>query len=279
MKNGIINETNKAYHEYIQAISKSRLCKMSVCPQYFKWCEDNPQEPTEDLIFGSAFHKYVLENDDFDKEVAVMPVIDKRTKIGKQQYLEFAEKNAEKYIISEEQLNIIDEMRDSIMKNRYAKVLLDGKKEESIYFTDDFTGIQCKIRPDCLKILPNGSIIITDLKSCKSAVAEDFMRDIVKYSYDLQSYMYILGVSIAYNVPIENISFCFIAVEKKAPYLNAIYEASKDIVQRGEMLFRKYMGQLKYCTEHNDWYSYNGFSQAPITLGLPEYLLKNNKGE
>ena len=279
MKSGLVIESNKEYHSDLTAISKSRLCKMSVCPQYFKWCEENPQEPTEDLIFGSAFHKFVLEREDFEKEFCVIPNIDKRTKAGKEMYLSFLEENKEKEIITEEQIETICNMDNSLRKNKYANVLLDGVKEQSIYFTDTVSGIECKIRPDCLKVLQNGNIVITDLKSCKSAMPEDFMRDIAKYSYDLQAYMYCYGVSLAYNVPMDNVSFCFIAVEKKEPHLAGIYEANNDILQRGEMLFRKYIGQLKYCRENDNWYGYNGFTQAPMSIGLPEYLLKNNKGE
>jgi hypothetical protein len=50
---------------------------MSVCPAYFKWCEDNPQEPSEDMVLGSAFHKIVLEPETFDKEFMIMPHFDR----------------------------------------------------------------------------------------------------------------------------------------------------------------------------------------------------------
>ena len=90
MKSGIIVETNAEYHGYTQAISKSRLARISVCPSYFKWHEDNPQKPTDDMIEGSAFHKIVLEPETFDKEFIVSPKFDRRTKEGKLAYNHFA---------------------------------------------------------------------------------------------------------------------------------------------------------------------------------------------
>lgn len=75
-------ESNKDYHSN-SAVSKSTLCKMAINPEYYKWCLDNPQPPTDDLIVGSAFHKLVLEPDDFDKEFAVLPECNRRTKEGK----------------------------------------------------------------------------------------------------------------------------------------------------------------------------------------------------
>ena len=80
-KQGIVIETNAEYHGYTSAISKSRLANMSICPLYFKWREDIPSEPTEDLTLGSAFHKWVLENDTFDTEFAVMPKVEDRTSV------------------------------------------------------------------------------------------------------------------------------------------------------------------------------------------------------
>lgn len=279
MKQGKVNETNKAYHEYVAAVSKSRLAKMSVCPQYFKWCEDNPQEPTQDLIFGSAFHKAVLEPDTFNEEFAVMTNdIDRRTKLGKEQYAQFLLENENKGILSQEDYETILNMLNAVNCNKYAKALLKGTKEQSLYYVDDLTNIPCKVRPDCRTEIQD-RVVIVDLKSCKSAAPEDFMRDVVKFAYDLQVAMYKIGVSKTLGIPLDKIDFVFIAVEKKSPHLIGIYEANEDIFNRGESLYRKYLGTLKQCLETNDWYSYNGFTHAPMTLGLPEYLLKNTNKE
>lgn len=275
MKNGIVVETNKEYHEYVVAISKSRLAKLSVCPQYFKWCEDNPQEPTSDLIFGSAFHKLVLEPDSFNEEFAIFPTnIDRRTKVGKETYNQFLIENADKGILSAEDFDTIAAMKTTVENNKYAKTLLNGVHEQSMYYVDDLTGIECKVRPDCRKQIKD-RIVIVDLKSCKSAAPEDFMRDVVKYAYDLQVAMYKIGVSKTLSIGLDKIDFVFIAVEKKSPHLIGIYEANEDIFNRGEALYRKYLGTLKQCIETGDWYSYNGFTHAPMTLGLPDYLFKN----
>ena len=279
MKQGKVNETNKEYHDYKDAISKSRLAKLSVCPKYLKWCEENPQEPTQDLIFGSAFHKLVLEPDTFNEEFAILPNdIDRRTKLGREQYAQFLEDNKGKEIVTLEDYNTILSMASVVNNNKYARVLLKGTKEQSLYYVDDLTGIACKVRPDCRSKIKD-RIVIVDLKSCKSAAPEDFMKDIVKYSYDLQVAMYKHGVSKALDFPLENIDFVFIAIEKKAPYLMGIYEANEDIFNRGEVLYRKYLGMLKQCQETNNWYEYNGLINAPISLGLPEYLLKNTAKE
>jgi hypothetical protein len=42
------------------------------------------------------------------------------------------------------------------------------------------------------------------------------------------------------------------------------------------MLFRKYIGMLKECRDTNNWYGYNGFTNAPMEIGLPNWLKDNN---
>lgn len=279
MKNGLVIEDSKTYHSDLTAISKSRLAKMSVCPQYFKWCEDNPQEPSEDLIFGNAFHKLVLEPETFGKEFIVMPYIDRRTKQGKQLYEEFLQASAGRKIITQEQYDTICKMRESIMANKYAVALLKGNHEHSFYAVDELTNEPIKVRLDCYRQVQD-RIVITDLKSCKSAITEDFMKDVVKYSYDLQAYMYSNTVAKVMNIPQENVDFVFIAVEKKAPYMVNILQADSFVLERGEALFREYIGKYHECKETNNWYGLNGAYGIINNLSLPNYLLKEViKGE
>lgn len=271
---GIVNESNATYHGNKEAISKSRLVKMSVCPAYFKYYEENPQEPTDDLIVGSAFHKYTLEPDDFENEFVVMPVFDKRTKEGKQAYQDFVDSCGDKQVINAEQFETIQSMSEAIKSNKYAKALIKGNVETSLYFVDDLTEEQCKVRPDVYRQVGD-RVVITDLKSCRSALPNDFTRDVIKYGYDVQAYMYRLGASKVLNMPIENIDFVFIAVEKKAPYLVNIMQCDDYIFQRGEQMFRKYIGQYHECKETNDWYGLNGAYGIINNLTLPNYMIEN----
>lgn len=302
-KQGLIIESNKDYHGYKEAISKSRLAKMEKCPAYFKWCEDNPQEPTSDMILGSAFHKIVLEPKEFSKEFVVaesistqshescdsainfyhrelklknvlecVNITEKREYI-KELQLQLAKK---KQTITQEQYDMICSMRDSVLNNKYAKVLLQGNIENSMYAVDDLTQEPIKARPDCYKIVQD-RVLITDLKSCRSAIESDLVRDVAKYGYDLQSYMYTEIASKVLEVPKENIDFVFIFVEKTAPYLVNVMQADTYVLQRGEQLFRKYIGQYHECKESNNWYGLNGAYDIINNLSLPQYLMNINE--
>ena len=275
-KSGIVIETNAEYHGYRESISKSRLANMAVCPAYFKWCEDNPSAPSDDMVLGSAFHKIVLEPETFDDEFVVMPNFDRRTKDGKMQYALFVEQSNGKTVITQEQYETICGMRDSIMSNPYAKKLINGNIEQSMYFTDDLTKVDCKCRPDVWRKVAD-RVVITDLKSAKSVMPNDFMRDCVKYHYDLQTAMYRDGASKVLGVPKDNIDFVFIAVEKKPPYLLNIMQADTYVIQKGEADFREFIGTYKECLETSNWYSFNGKDNIINNLSLPSYLLKDKE--
>lgn len=273
IKSGIVIENNAEYHGYKDAISKSRLANMSVCPSYYKWCEENPQEPSDDLIVGSAFHKIVLEPETFYDEFAVMPNVDRRTTKGKMEYAQFMEDAQGKSVINQDQFDMICAMRDSVMSNKYAKKLIQGNIEQSFYFVDDLTQEQCKCRPDVWRKVAD-RVVIIDLKSCKSALPSDFCQDVVKYHYDLQCAMYRDGVSKVLGVPKENIDFVFIACEKKEPYLVNVMQADEYVIQNGEAKFREYIGTLAECKKTDLWFGLNGEHDIINNLSLPNYLLK-----
>jgi exodeoxyribonuclease VIII len=248
---------------------------MSVCPAYFKWHEENPQKKSDELLEGSAFHKLVLEPDTFDDEYVVAPHFDRRTKVGKQEYVDFCDMVAStgKEVLTEEQYKMICGMRDAVMENPYCRKLIKGNIEQSMYFVDDATGVQCKIRPDIWRKLDD-SIIIIDLKSTRSALPMDFARDVVKFHYDLQAYMYSYGASKTLGVPMDKISFVFIAVEKKPPYLINVMQACSDVIEKGGADFREYIGMYADCMRTGNWYGLNGSHDVINDLMLPQTFNK-----
>lgn len=277
-KKGLVVESNSAYHGDKTAVSKSQLARMAICPKYFKWCEENPPEQSDEMVVGSAFHKLVLEPQDFGTEFVVMPTIDKRTKSGRETYEVFLSQTQGRQVITQEQYATICGMRDSIYENRYAVALLKGEHEKSMYGMDELTGEIIKTRPDCFRLINNGSeksMIITDLKSCRSAQDDDFTRDAFKFHYDLQAYMYSKNASDIFGIPMENISFVFIAVEKKPPYLLNVVQVDEYVLQHGEARFREYVGMYHRARTTDNWWGLNGEHNATKVLTLPTYLAKN----
>lgn len=262
-------ETNAEYHASAP-LGRSRLWRLSKSPEWFRYCEDHPEdgEKSESLIVGSAFHKLVLEPDLFESEFSVLPELDRRTKAGRELYESYVASG--KQLLSHEQYELISAMRDSVRRHKHANFLCVGECERSYYFSDGDTGVELKVRPDCFKLV-NGRGIIVDLKSCRSAATEDFVRDAVKLGYDLQAAMYKIGVECELGIPCD---FVFVAVEKTAPYMVNVLKADELFLRRGGDLFREYLGLYKHCCETGNWFGYNGESGMINDLGLPLWLAK-----
>lgn len=261
--------TNKEYRK-ADGISRSDLFKIKRSPLHFKYEMENPPEPTPALIFGQALHKYILEPEGFWNEFAVAPAVDRRTKDGKAAWSEFIELSDGKTVISLDDFESMQDMSHMVNLNKYARLLLSGKHEQSFFWTDDMTGEKCKCRPDAMYETDEIGIIV-DLKSCESAETESFMRDVVKFGYDMQAAMYRKGVEINTG---KKWGFVFIAVEKKPPYAVNILQADDLIFTRGNDLFRELIGIYHNCKETGDWYGYNGFSGMINNLSLPRWLAR-----
>lgn len=264
-----VKNTNAEYHSG-GGISRSALFKMSVSPQWFRYCRENPAPPASAMVFGGAFHKAVLEPEGFDSEFAVCPDVDLRTKDGKAVYSRFLEESAGKRVISQPEHEAIQGMRESILANKYASALISGECETSYYWTDELTGVLCKARPDAVKRLKDTGVI-ADLKSCVHADTESFTKDCIRYGYDLQAAMYKEAVELESGIPH---AFVFIAVEKTPPYMLNVMQADELMIKRGQELFREYIGIYAECEKTGNWYGYNGFSGMINNLSLPAWLLK-----
>lgn len=261
--------TDKEYRKS-EGISRSELFKLRKSPMHFKYEIEHPTDPTPALIFGQAVHKYVLEKDKFFEEFSIAPVCDRRTKSGREMYALFLVESEGKTVISQEDFEIIEKIYESVYSNKYADLLLSGPHELPFFWTDNLTGEKCKCRTDA--IYEAGDIgIIVDLKTCGSADTDTFMRDAIRYGYDMQVAMYSEGVQANTG---KKWDFVFIAVEKEPPYAVNILQADDLMRTRGYDVFRELLGIYHNCKETGDWYGYNGFSGMINNLSLPRWMAK-----
>lgn len=265
--------TNKEYRKH-SGISKSQLSKIAISPMHFKYYLEHEEEDTPALLFGRALHKYILEKDDFEKEFAVVPELDRRTKEGKEAYAEFIQSAADKDVITQEQYEQIVEMSKVAFANPYVTKLLDGKHEQSYFWIDPTTKEECKCRPDCETKIGNQHILV-DYKTTDNAETEAFKKTAIKYMYDLQAGMYSEGMKINTG---DDYLFIFIAQEKKPPYAINILQADEFMMKEGNTLFHDLLEIYHECKEKNEWPGYMGFDNEISNLGLPKWLQKMMEG-
>ena len=248
----------KEYRNH-EGISRSELQIIAKSPLHFKYAIEHPEEPTAALEFGSAAHKFILEENDFDREYAIMPILDRRTKAGKEAYEKFVEEHEGQRTISMADMDIIREMKDAIKSNKTAaEILLNPNAiyEQSYFWTDPQTGEAVKCRPDCITEW-NGKKYIVDYKTTDSCEDGHFERSCRKYGYKLQSGMYREGV---FQSTLDDCGFIFVAQEKKAPYAVRVYICTEEFISQGYDQYRELLGTYHWCKEHDNWFGYEGIT-------------------
>ena len=263
--------TNAEYRKK-EGISASDLKKMVKSMAHFKYYKDHPDESDSPaLIFGRAIHKIVLEPYDFQNEYIVSPKFDRRTKEGKEAYAKFQAEAEGKEVIDEELYQTILNMKEELYRTPYVKKLLLGEHEKSFFWTDEQTSIKCKCRPDSVGKLGDEHIII-DYKSCNDAETSAFMRDAIKFGYDIQAAHYIEGMK---AITGHDYRFVFVCQEKAEPYLVNVLEADEDFIKNGLYVRNELLKTYKKCVELDEYPGYMGFAEDKTyinTLTLPAWL-------
>ena len=249
-------------------VSSTDLKKIAKSPAHYRYWKDHPQRDTPSLLIGRAAHKYMLEKEDFFKEFAVAPNVDRRTKAGKEEWALFEVENQGKDIISADDFEKIKEMHEALYSTPFVAKLLSGEKELSYFLEDEQTGVIMKCRPDCQTQVGDTHILI-DYKTTDNAESDDFMKQAIKLMYDLQLAMY---KDILDKVKGVEHSVIFIAQEKNPPYCVNVLEANEYFIKSGRDMYRSMLDTYAECVKKNEW---KGYMNGEInTLGLPAWLQK-----
>jgi hypothetical protein len=250
------------YHAMQGYVSNSYLSRLAICPAAAKV----PQEETDAMTFGRAFHSFILDGlTAFSRDVAILPELNLRTNDGKAAKLAFQEANKGKAIISADDLKAIMEMDRSVKAHPMAKNLIGiGANEVSIFWTDPFSGLSCKARPDTIP----GQATLVDLKKCKDASPKGFLRSIIQYRYFVQAAFYLDGMSKVSNEKFD--VFAFIAIESAEPYRVGVYTVSQDFINYGRSEYRRLISIEAQCRIDNNWPNYT--ENEAMELDIPKWL-------
>ena len=262
-------ETKLNHHNYYQDtdyVSNSMLNNLSgKSPEYFRFAMDNPQPATSAMKFGSALHMNVLQPEEFNKEYAVAPKFDRRTKQGKADYAEFQKKNFTKTVITEQEYELIHQMTMKLMRDKTVKeLLLGGEKEKIITWHNEHYNVNCKGMIDCYR--PENKMII-DLKTTQDSSYYPFASSLKKYKYHKQAAFYMDAVGAD--------EFIIIAIEKSPPFNINVIQLSDDLIEVGRDMYNQDLEIYKYCTD-NDYWPGQGFDYLDKDSERTIHLMDKN---
>jgi len=256
---GRISLPAEQYHADRSAVSKGWLDRIDRSPAHLRAYLDGIERPdTPALILGRLVHVAVLEPDLLTQQFVTAPQeINRRTKLGRDEYAAWLKENAHKQVVTESQLDLAVAMRDSVHKNKAARALLGiGDPEQTVVWQNSETGERCKARADWLRDFP------VDVKTTQDARPEPFARSIVSYRYDVQAGHYLEGF--------EADRFVWIAVEKDPPYACAVYAVDDVIRARGRAARDRNLRTYAECRASNKWPAY---PDVINTIELPRWAL------
>lgn len=213
-----------------------------------KYEMDNPQEPTQAMIIGSATHSAILEPDLFAKEWGVLPPGHGSSKAVKEAKAELIVQFGADHILKPDAYDNILAMRDSVLGNALPADLLDGATTEVSHYWREYVGdslsnsrdVECKARIDAIPA--EGSVwdnCIVDIKTTANASPEEFRRSCFNFGYHIQAAHYLAAA--------DRGRFIFIVVERDAPHCVAIYELDDDALELGRADREFLLGQWALC--------------------------------
>lgn len=254
MKPGIYNITNKEYHSS-EGLNRSAISYLIKSPLHF-WhkylSNNNIEEKLQDsLILGCAVHSLILEYDKFNELFSIIPsCLDRRTKDGKEKFLEIQLKSNDKILLKEELFLIAKEIKNSIIKNTFiSEIINESEIEKSIFWIDKESNVLCKSKPDLFT-----ENLMIDIKTSSCASLKYFKRSIFEYNYHIQAAMQLDAYESLGNKKHNN--FIFIVVEKDPPYATATYTISDKIIEKGRYEYKSALLKYNDCISNNKWHSY-----------------------
>ncbi len=247
--------SDAAYHERLPGVvSKTALDLVNRSPAHYKAWLDGvaPEEESEALVFGRAFHCALLEPDLYASRYTVEPDFgDCRFKANKANRDAWRAEHAGHEHLSAEAFEQIAGMVASIRRHPLAgRMIREGKSELTLKWKDPESGLTCKSRLD---YYVESQAMIVDAKSTLDARWAKFRRQIVDHRYHVQDALY-RSAAVELQLPIQ--FFVFIACEKVPPYAVATYTLDADGIGRGYSAARADIDLLAACVRDNVWPGY-----------------------
>lgn len=241
--------SNEDYHS-MEGLSSTNIKQIIECPRKFfnKKILGLKQEDKKYFIKGTAFHKFLLENNSFFEEYEIVETLDLRKKADKELYKSIKESG--KTPIIEKDMKEIEKMSLSLMDIPVInKVMRQGTAESSIFWKEKNTKELLKCRPDYFT-----DDFIIDLKSTKNASPDSFSKDVIKYNYHVQAAMYLDGLSeLTGNTSRQ---FMFIAAEGYPDFICEWYVLDENLISLGRDLYKSAINLYQKMVSKNKWPTY-----------------------
>ena len=237
----VVGET---FAEYVarRGINASALKAARISLLHYSHYLRCPRVETAAMALGTAVHCLALEPGRFDSRYCVCRCNGNTTK-GKEEREE-ARLSGHR-VISENDYDHARRMADAVRSHPLAaEYLRDGAAEQTIAWTDEETGVECKGRVDWI-----GAAVV-DLKTTRDIGARRFASQMWDLGLHIQAAMYLDGCE---AVSGERRPFVCIAVEKSAPHDVGVWHLSEPMVEMGRTEYRYLIRRVLDAAKSERW--------------------------
>jgi hypothetical protein len=240
----------------------TNLSKFALSPAHYK--ASFATESTRSMQRGSLVHAVLLE------QFTGVVWAGKRTT---NEWKAFAAANAEKWIVTQSEMDEANRMSDAVKANPIARPLLEGLREFDFIWEID--GRKCKGTMDV-----NGGTFINEIKTTRCAHPEWFQREALRRKYHAQAAWYLDGLEMhdpQRGVPRHHTTACYItAVESTAPFAVTVFKLTDRVLDDGRARYRSWWEQLRVCEASDEW---PGYAQSVIDFDIAESVGWDDDGE
>lgn len=232
------------------------------CPAKFRYEQDHGQKPKKVFDLGSAAHKVVLGD---GPELVVVDAARWDTNTIKAEVAAIREAGA--IPLKRPEYEQVHAMADVLRRHPEAAPLLapdSGMPEQSIFWVDPGTGINCRARIDWLRYDGEAD----DYKSARTAEPEQLSKDFWTYGYPQQEDWYRTGLRIL-GLADDDTPFRWVVQEKDPPYVVTVAQLDPEARRIGRLLNETARHLYARCMETGHW---PGYSETTELISLPPYI-------
>jgi len=256
-KPGIYEDLDYPTYASIPAWRSHDLTTIIKCPYSWKNKKDISESPA--LLEGRVQHTVFLEHHKFHEEFAIEPVVDRRTKVGKEAYADWLETVGDRTPCKQDLYDLCMERREVV-----ADYIPTEEHSVELTLVFEWCGQPCKGKLDWYT-----GTDIWDLKTCRDASPRGFRSAINTFRYYQQA-AYYLAAAEACGLPAEK--FYFLAQEKAHPYPYAVYTLSDEAIEYGHARNEQALALALRCEAEQHWPCYNIREETGVTTFKVEDL-------
>lgn len=222
-KPGLYPGISRADYDSVIALNQSSIKLIEERHVRAAWTRlHHPDDPSQAMIEGQAFHAMLLEPSEYAKRFAAYPKIDKRSKAGKDEWAAWEAANTGKWHLSIEKMLELQSQVEALLRHPVVARWVDKAvhHEFAVFWNHPVYGFPCKALVDAVS-RDEGRTWVWDAKTTRDATPEFWRRELANRNYLVQAAWTLDGLN---QIAEADREFAFVVLETSGYMDVAIYE-------------------------------------------------------